>query len=46
MSARKQILANFLEEVWNAGDLDAVDRYLSTRYEIKHDPGILGAAER
>ena len=39
MSARKQILADFLEDVWNQGDANAVDRYLGARYEIKHDPG-------
>jgi steroid delta-isomerase-like uncharacterized protein len=39
MSVRKQILARFLEEVWNQGDADAVDRYLAPRYTIKHDPG-------
>lgn len=36
---RKEILASFLEEVWNAGDADAVDRYLAPLYTIKHDPG-------
>jgi steroid delta-isomerase-like uncharacterized protein len=39
MASRKEILSRFLEEVWNAGDADAADRYLAARYEIKHDPG-------
>ncbi|HVV31836.1 MAG TPA: ester cyclase [Vitreimonas sp.] len=41
MSARTQILERFLDEVWNQGDADAVDRYLAPRYAIKHDPGDL-----
>jgi|SRR5579859_588086 steroid delta-isomerase-like uncharacterized protein len=36
---RKQILADFIEEVWNQGDLDAAARYLAPTYLIAHDPG-------
>jgi steroid delta-isomerase-like uncharacterized protein len=36
---RKDILRNFIAEVWNAGDVEACDRYLAPRYTIHHDPG-------
>ena len=39
ITTRKQILANFFQEVWNTGDADAAGRYLAPLYEIKHDPG-------
>jgi steroid delta-isomerase-like uncharacterized protein len=35
----KTILRNFIDEVWNAGNVDASDRYIATRYTIHHDPG-------
>jgi len=39
MSDRKQMLADFMEQVWNLGDEDAVDLYLADSYVIHHDPG-------
>jgi steroid delta-isomerase-like uncharacterized protein len=39
LSHRKQILSRFLQQVWNEGDADAVDRYLAPLYTIHHDPG-------
>jgi predicted ester cyclase len=35
----KRLLLRFLEEVWNAGDADASDRYVAPKYTIHHDPG-------
>jgi predicted ester cyclase len=35
----KEILARFIEEVWNAGDIDASDKYIAAKYTIHHDPG-------
>jgi steroid delta-isomerase-like uncharacterized protein len=39
MTDRKQLLSDFTEQVWNRGDLDAVDRFLAESYVIHHDPG-------
>jgi steroid delta-isomerase-like uncharacterized protein len=39
VSARKAILARFLDEVWSNGDVAACARYLSDDYTIHHDPG-------
>jgi steroid delta-isomerase-like uncharacterized protein len=36
---RKTLLAQFIDEVWSAGDIDACDRYLGDSYSIHHDPG-------
>ena len=35
----KQQLANFIEQVWSEGNVDAADDYLAPRYTIHHDPG-------
>jgi steroid delta-isomerase-like uncharacterized protein len=32
-------LADFMDAVWNRGDLDAVDRFLADEYTIHSDPG-------
>lgn len=37
--ARKEILSDFIRQVWNDGDADAVDRYLAPLYTVRHDPG-------
>lgn len=36
---RKQVLANFLNDVWSGGKIDACDDYLADVYTIHHDPG-------
>lgn len=38
-SSRKQVLANFLKDVWTDGKAEAVDQYLSETYVIHNDPG-------
>src|ERR1700761_2573069 len=38
---RKVILSNFIQEVWNEGNVEACDRYLAPSYTIHHDPGDL-----
>jgi steroid delta-isomerase-like uncharacterized protein len=35
----KQRLIRFIEAVWNAGDVEAADRYVAPWYTIHHDPG-------
>jgi steroid delta-isomerase-like uncharacterized protein len=40
MEARnKEILRNFIREVWTEGKVDAADEYLAPRYTVHHDPG-------
>ncbi|HEX3653901.1 MAG TPA: ester cyclase [Rhizomicrobium sp.] len=39
MTGRKDILRNFIDEVWNAGDVEACGKYLALAYTIHHDPG-------
>ena len=36
---RKQILARFIQEVWNEGNAAAADKYVAECYTIHHDPG-------
>ena len=38
-SENKERLACFIEEVWNAGDVAACERYIAAKYSIHHDPG-------
>jgi steroid delta-isomerase-like uncharacterized protein len=33
------LLTQFLEDVWNAGHVDASEKYLAPKYTIHHDPG-------
>lgn len=35
----KEMLTRFLEQVWNAGDIEASDQYIAPKYTIRHDPG-------
>jgi len=35
----KELLIRFIDEVWNAGNADAADRYVAPKYTIHHDPG-------
>ena len=40
MEARsKEMLRNFIREVWSEGNVDAAGAYLAPRYTIHHDPG-------
>lgn len=36
---RKTLLREFFEEVWNAGNVAACDRFLAPTYVVHHDPG-------
>jgi len=38
-SDRREILARFLQEVWNEGNLEAADTYVAPTYTVHHDPG-------
>src|SRR5271170_1088704 len=38
-SGVKDLLTKFIEEVWNAGNVDASDKYIAPKYTIHHDPG-------
>lgn len=35
----EELLVCFIEDVWNRGDIEAIDKYLADRYTIHHDPG-------
>lgn len=35
----KEILAQFIREVWSEGNVDASDKYIASKYTIHHDPG-------
>ena len=39
MHENERILRALFDEVWNTGDLDAVDDLLAERYEVHSDPG-------
>lgn len=39
MTDNARTLTEFMDAVWNRGDLDAVDRFLADRYTIHSDPG-------
>ncbi len=36
---KKEILTEFLREVWNEGNFDLASKYLAPKYTIHHDPG-------
>jgi steroid delta-isomerase-like uncharacterized protein len=36
---KKEILTEFIREVWSEGNIDCSDKYLAQRYTIHHDPG-------
>lgn len=38
-TGNKAILTQFIDEVWNLGNVDASDKYIAPRYTIHHDPG-------
>jgi predicted ester cyclase len=35
----RELLARFIEEVWNTGTIEASDKYIAPAYMIHHDPG-------
>ena len=35
----KQRLIRFIDEVWNAGNPEAAERYVAPQYTLHHDPG-------
>ena len=35
----KEILTEFMREVWSGGDVEASDKYIASKYKIHHDPG-------
>ncbi len=35
----KEILTQFILEVWSGGDIEASDKYIAPKYTIHHDPG-------
>ena len=35
----KDLLTQFLAEVWNTGNIEASDKYVAPKYTIHHDPG-------
>ncbi len=39
LPGRKDILREFLRQVWSHGDLDAVGRFIANSYTIHNDPG-------
>ena len=39
MSDAKDVVADYLHRVWNDGEVDACDRFLTSSYVIHHDPG-------
>lgn len=41
----KKLLIQFVEEVWNAGNIEACDKYIAPKYTIHHDPAIRGTSK-
>jgi len=39
MTENEQTLRKFFKQVWNEGNLDAVDEYVAQEYKIHSDPG-------
>lgn len=35
----KEMLVEFIREVWSEGNVEASDKYIAPRYRILHDPG-------
>ncbi|MEJ2792042.1 ester cyclase [Iodobacter sp. LRB] len=35
----KEILTEFIREVWSEGNAEAADKYIAPEYKIHHDPG-------
>ena len=41
----KEILTEFIREVWSEGNADASDKYVAPKYKILHDPGDIEKAD-
>lgn len=39
LTARQDMLREFLDRVWSSGEIDQCDRFLADNYTIFHDPG-------
>ena len=39
LERNKDLVRQFLDEVWNTGNIQACGRYIAPRYTIHHDPG-------
>ena len=39
LERNKDLVRQFLDEVWNTGNIQAFGRYIAPRYTIHHDPG-------
>ena len=39
INENQQLLVRFLDEVWNAGEVEACGKYIAPKYTIHHDPG-------
>ena len=39
MPDAKEILTQFIREVWTEGKVEASDKYIASKYTIHHDPG-------
>lgn len=37
--SKKEILTDFIREVWSEGDAEAAVKYIAPKYKIFHDPG-------
>jgi steroid delta-isomerase-like uncharacterized protein len=37
--SKNNVLAMFIQEVWNEGNADAAERYIAQSYTVHHDPG-------
>ncbi len=38
-AAEKELLSQFMDEVWSGGDIDACDRFIADEYTVHNDPG-------
>ena len=39
MSEAKDLIGDFLQTVWNDGNVEACDQFLGPLYDVHHDPG-------
>jgi steroid delta-isomerase-like uncharacterized protein len=37
--SKKELLTQFIQEVWNEGNVEASDKYVAPKYIVHHDPG-------